>query len=390
LPVSGSAYSLNNGTVFVPIVVNATDTDAGGSVNRIEVYVNGGYAGLVQGGSLNTSLPFTLPGSYSIVVYAYDNLGASTTSAVTTVNVYAAAGGNTEPTASVTSPHPGVSYLPSATIPVSATATDPGGSINRVEFYINSSLLNVLTEGPYTFGLSGISAGSYAFWVRVYDNLGVYTDSQTVSIVVNTPPVVGITAPANNAVITAPASFNLQANATDTDGNLSKVEFYQGTTLIGEDASSPYNWSLNNVTWGTYAYTAKAYDVLGAVITSNAVNVIVNQPPTIGLTASSAYGGYNAPADILLTASPADVDGTISKVEFYSGSQPTPISTRTASPYSYTVTGAPTGTYTYTAKVYDNRSVVTTSNPVSVTVSDELSPSTYTYDELGRLIGIQH
>lgn len=388
LPVSGSAYSLNNGPVVVPIVVNASDT--GGPVNRVEMYVNGGYAGSVLGGTLNSGFVFNNPGAYPIVARAYDNLGVSTDSAATTVNVYAAGGGNTPPTASVASPLPGASYLPSATIPITATATDSGGSISRVEFYLNDSLLNVMTAGPYTFGIGGLATGNYAFRVRAYDNLGVYTDSQTVSIVVNTLPVVGITAPANNAVITAPASFNLQANATDTDGNLSKVEFYQGTTLLGEDASPPYSWSLNNVTWGTYAYTAKAYDALGAVITSNTINVIVNQPPTIGLTASSAYGGYNAPADILLTASPADVDGTISKVEFYSGSQPAPINTRTVPPYTYTVPGAPAGNYTYTAKVYDNRSVVTTSSPVSVTVSNALSPSTYTYDELGRLIGIQH
>lgn len=108
----------------------------------------------------------------------------------------------------------------------------------------------------------------------------------------------------------------------------------------------------------------------------------------MGLTASSVYGGYNAPADILLTATPGDVDGTITKVEFYSGTQL--INTRTAPPYSYTVPGTPAGSYTYTAKVYDNRSAVTTSNAVDVTVSPPLSPATFTYDELGRLIGVQH
>jgi hypothetical protein len=300
------------------------------------------------------------------------------------------AGGNTPPTSSLTSPLPGSTYLPPGSFSIAATASDPSGSINRVEFYRNNSLLYVMTTPPYTFGVGGVPVGNYTFRARAYDNLGVYTDSPDVSVAVNTPPTVSITAPANNAVITAPASFNLQANATDADGNLSKVEFYRGTTLLGEDTSSPYSWSLNNVSWGTYTYTVKAYDALGSVVTSSGVNVVVNQPPTIGLSASSVQGGYSAPADILLTATPGDADGTISKVEFYSASQTTPINTRTTSPYTYTVTGAAAGTYTYTAKVYDNRSAVTTSSPVSVTVTPALSPSTYTYDELGRLIGIQH
>jgi len=385
VPSNGSAYSLNAGPVTVPLLINATDN---ASVNRIELFINGSYLGSVSGGVLTSNISFSNPGTYSIIARAYDNLGISTTSAPSTVNIYAAAAGNAAPATSLTSPLSGASYLPPATIPITATASDPDGSINRVEFYINNNLLNIMPTAPYTFGLGGVAAGSYTFRARAYDNLGVYTDSPTIPIVVNTPPTVSITNPANNTVISAPASFNLQANATDADGNLSKVEFYQGTTLLGEDTSSPYSWPLNNVTWGTYAYTAKAYDALGAVVTSNAVNVVVNQPPTIGLTASSTYGGYNAPADILLTATPGDVDGTITKVEFYSGTQL--INTRTVSPYTYTVPGTPAGSYTYTAKVYDNRSAVTTSNAVNVTVSPSLSPATFTYDELGRLIGVQH
>lgn len=381
VPSNGSAYSLNAGPVTVPLLINAIDN----AVNRIELFINGSYLGSVSGDVLTSNISFINPGTYSIVARAYDNLGISTTSAPSTVNIYAATAGNAAPVTSLTSPLSGDSYLPPATIPITATASDTDGSINRVEFYLNNNLLNIMTAAPYTFGLGGVAAGSYTFRARAYDNLGVYTDSPVIPIVVNTPPTVNITAPANN---TAPASFNLQANATDADGNLGKVEFYQGTTLLGEDNSAPYSWPLNNVSWGTYAYTAKAYDALGAVVTSNPVNVVVNQPPTVGLTASSTYGGYNAPADILLTATPGDVDGTITKVEFYSGTQL--INTRTVSPYTYTVPGTPAGSYTYTAKVYDNRSAVTTSSPVNVTVSPPLSPATFTYDELGRLIGVQH
>jgi hypothetical protein len=381
-PYSGSAYSLNAGPVMVPLLISATDN---ASVSRIELFINGNYIGSVSGNVLTSNIGFSNPGTYSIIARAYDNLGISTTSPPSTVNIYAAAAGNAAPITNLSIP--GASYLPTATVPVTATASDPDGSINRVEFYRNNSLLTVMTAEPYTFGLGGLAVGSYTFRARAYDNLGVYTDSPTIPIVVNTPPVVSITAP---AVINTPASFNLQATATDADGNLSKVEFYQGTTLLGEDTSSPYSWPLSDVTWGTYAYTAKAYDALGAVVTSNAVNVVVNQPPTVSLAASSVNGGYSAPADILLTATPGDVDGTISKVEFYSGSQTTPIYTRTVLPYTYTVVGAPAGTYTYTAKVYDNRSAVATSDAVNVTVSPPLSPAVFTYDELGRLIGVQH
>lgn len=385
-PSNGSAYSLNSGPVTIPVLVNATDN---GLINRIEFFAiyNGStyYLGLVQNG-VETSIGLSGAGAYQFYALAYDNFGVASVSNVATINAYAASSGNTPPTSTLTSPLPGT-LLP-GNISIAATANDPGGSINRVEFYVNEMFKGVDFASPYAGTLVGVGAGNYTLKARAYDNLGVYTDSSSIPIVVNTTPSVSITSPANNVVISAPATFTLQSNALDADGNLSKVEFYQGTTLLGEDATSPYSWSLNNVTWGTYAYTAKAYDALGAVVTSSAVNVVVNQTPTIGLTASNTYGGYNAPADILLTAMPGDVDGTISKVEFYSGTQL--VNTKTASPYEFTVVGAPAGNYTYTAKAYDNRSAVTTSNAVNVTVSPSLSPATFNYDELGRLVGVQH
>lgn len=395
-PIHNTTYSLNNGPVDVPVVFTASDPDAGGSINRVELYVNGVLSTAVPGASIKKIFRFTDPNTYQFSGAVFDNYGKSGNPGPISIKVLAAAPGNTPPVSLLTKPVANATYPSFTNIAFAATATDAGGSINRVEFYRNDgvadSLFKTLTGNlaTYTYTMPGIAAGRYTFKVRAYDDLGVYSDSPAVPVIVNTSPTVSITAPANNALINLPASITLQANATDVDGNISKVEFYEGTTRLGEATAPPYNWVLSNPVSGTYAYTAKVYDALGAVATSNVVNVVVNQPPTIGLSVAGALGGYNAPADIVLTATPADADGTISRVELYSGATTTPFVTLTTAPYSYTVVGAPAGSYTYTAKVYDSRSAVTTSNPVSVTVSPALSPATYTYDELGRLIGVQH
>lgn len=385
VPVNGAAYSLGGGPVAVPIYASASDPNG---VNRIELYLNAAYQGTVLGSTLDGVLTLTTPGTYALVARAYDSFGAAANSPAKTITIHAGAPGNNPPAVNLSSPLQGAVYLPSASIPVSAAASDPDGSVNRVEFLLNDALLAVMTAAPYTFSLPGLSVGNHTFKARAYDNLGVRTDSAPVTVTVNTPPTVGMTQPANNTVVPAPGTFTLQANASDADGNLSKVEFYQGATLLGEDTAPPYTWTLNGVAYGTYAYTAKAYDALGGTATSGAVNVVVNALPNVNLTASSAFGGFHAPAEILLTASASDADGTISKVEFYSGSQP--VGTKTAAPYQLTLSGVQPGTYSYTAKAYDNRSATTTSSPVSVTVAPALSPSAYTYDELGRLIGVQH
>ncbi|WP_281322083.1 Ig-like domain-containing protein [Flavobacterium aestivum] len=97
-------------------------------------------------------------------------------------------------------------------------------------------------------------------------------------------PTVSITSPTNNTNFTPPANITITANASDADGSVSQVEFYNGTTLLGTATTSPYSFAWNSVTAGTYTLTAKAYDDLNAVTTSSAVTVTVstvNQAPTL-------------------------------------------------------------------------------------------------------------
>src|SRR5207248_1752327 len=60
-------------------------------------------------------------------------------------------------------------------------------------------------------------------------------------------------------------------------------------------------------------------------------------------------------------------DGSIARIEFYYGS--TLITTLTAAPYIFTWTSVPQGTYSLTAKAFDNNGVATTSTAVNVTVN---------------------
>jgi chitinase len=91
-----------------------------------------------------------------------------------------------------------------------------------------------------------------------------------------------LTGPAAGASFTAPATVNLTANASDSDGTVSKVEFFQGSTKLGEDTTSPYAFSWTSVAAGTYSVTAKATDNAGAVTTSAALTVTVGSAPVDG------------------------------------------------------------------------------------------------------------
>ena len=70
----------------------------------------------------------------------------------------------------------------------------------------------------------------------------------------------------------APATITLAATATDSDGTVIRVDFYQGATLIGTAASAPYTYTWTGATPGNYALTARATDNRGAATTENYVN----------------------------------------------------------------------------------------------------------------------
>ncbi|MGN6419451.1 MAG: cellulase family glycosylhydrolase [Pseudobacter sp.] len=114
----------------------------------------------------------------------------------------------------------------------------------------------------------------------------------------NAAPTVSITSPANNAGFTSPASVTITATAADSDGTISKVEFFNGATKLGEVTTPPYSYTWNNVAAGNYVLTAKATDNGNTSTTSSAVNIAVTAPPACDAVSASADDG-NVPANVL-------------------------------------------------------------------------------------------
>jgi PKD repeat protein len=151
------------------------------------------------------------------------------------------------------------------------------------------------------------------------------------------------------------------------------VEFFQGATKLGEDATAPYSFEWTSVAAGTYSITAKATDNSGLSTTSQAISVTVSNPaqpqapvaPTVNLI-SLTRGNFTAPASINLVAEAADRDGTVAKVEFFNGN--IKIGEATSAPYSFTWTNVAAGTYMITARATDNSGLTSTSQRMEVIV----------------------
>jgi hypothetical protein len=281
---------------------------------------------------------------------------------------------NTAPTVALSSPAAGATISLPATVDFAATASDTGGSITRVEFYANGNLVGQDTTSPYAFSWSA-PLGSHTLSAVAVDNNGARTTSATRSVTVvtgNNPPVVALTSPTNGAVIALPNSVNLAATATDSDGSIARVEFFNGATKLGEDTTSPFTFTWNAGP-GTHSLTAVAEDNSGTRVTATAVSVTVtNAPPAVTLTAPANGSSFRAGDILSLAALASDTDGTVQRVEFFSGA--TKLGEDTLAPFAFSW-AVPAGTHVLTAAAVDNYGARTVSASVTITATTNAPPT---------------
>lgn len=175
-------------------------------------------------------------------------VGGTTSTGTVNISVVAPAGGLTTSLSSN-----------NAAVQVPANVTIAAGSSSAV-FTANTSVVSSATTATVTTTLNG-------------------TAQATLTVNPNSPPSVSITSPANGASFTAPANITINASASDSNGTVTQVEFFAGSTPLFTDTSSPYSFAWNNVPAGSYTLTARATDNSGGVTTSAPVNITVNVAP---------------------------------------------------------------------------------------------------------------
>jgi glucose/arabinose dehydrogenase len=152
----------------------------------------------------------------------------------------------------------------------------------------------------------------------------------------NMAPTASLTAAATGTVGTA---MILNATAADSDGMVTRVEFLDGSTVLGQDTTAPYSFSWTPTTTGAHSLTARATDDAGAITSSAALTVNVgplgsdNQPPTVSITAPAAFASGLA-GTVTFSANATDNVG-VANVEFQIDG--TALTTDTSAPYSVTV-----------------------------------------------------
>ncbi len=125
-----------------------------------------------------------------------------------------------------------------------------------------------------------------------------------------TPPTVSITSPTGGAAVSG--TITVSANASDNVG-VNRVELYVNGTLVGIDASAPYqfSWKATSIANGPAQLKTVAYDAAGNLAQSPIVTVWVFNPVATApdpLATGYALEYYNAPLDhYYISASASDI-----------------------------------------------------------------------------------
>jgi len=369
-PASGATF-----TAPASISLTATASDPENQLSRVDFFNGSTLLGSASTSPYSYTWSNVAAGSYSVSAIAYDASGQSAQSAPASVTVSQA---NQAPTVSLTAPVSGASFTAPASIAISASASDPENQLSRVDFYNGTTLLGSATAAPYSFTWSNVAAGTYSLSAIARDAGGLTAQSAAVSVTVtaaNQAPSVSVTSPANGATFSAPASITISANASDPENQLTRVDFYNGTTLLGSDTTAPYSFAWTNVAAGTYSLSAIARDGGGLTKQSTAVSVTVsapNQPPAVSIASPAGGATFTAPASIAITANASDPENQLTRVDFYNGT--TLLGSDTTAPYSFTWTNVAAGTYALSAIARDAGGLTKQSAAVSVTVSVATQP----------------
>src|SRR5664280_201517 len=238
--LSGFAATANvlvgsSGLVFTPATTNIAVNDRviwtwAGNNHSTTSDTNGLWDSLVNNAPHSFTNTFTSAGTFPYHCTIHVNFGMKGTIIVASPNV--------PPIVTITNPVSGTVFAAPANVAIQASASDTDGTVTNVQFLVGSTVLSNDAAAPFFAVTNNLAAGSYTLSAIASDKSGAKA-TNSVSIVVDTPPSVTITNPASGTVFAAPANVTIQASASDTNGTVTNVQFRVGANVVTNKATAP-------------------------------------------------------------------------------------------------------------------------------------------------------
>jgi len=251
---------------------------------KVEFFQDGVQIGERLSPPYNFPLQNLFSGNYSFTAVAHDSAGNSAVSTPVLITVT-----NAPPVVDLLSPSDGSRFSALANVPLVAQASDPNGTVSRVEMFQGSVLLSnaIKAGGTWQLDWTNLNVGYYTVSARAFDNEGANNSSLPVTFeVTNVPPVISITQPLDG-VVRAPGPVEVLVEASDANGSIAEISlFADGTQLTSAAGQASLAYSWLNPAFGERVLTARAVDDHGGTTISTSVRVTIDPeliPPVISL-----------------------------------------------------------------------------------------------------------
>ncbi len=170
---------------------------------------------------------------------------------------------------------------------------------------------------------------------------------------VNVAPTISLKKPANNSTYRIGDTIILEATASDSNGNLEKVNFKINGDFYKRILKAPFKTTFKPKRAGTYKIIAKSFDTKG-LSREKLVTITVKarrRRPAVAVTSPANGSVYKLGETINLSANATDPDGNLDKVNYNINGKF--YKTLARAPYNTNFKPTEAGTYKIIAKSFD-------------------------------------
>ena len=361
-----------------PVVIGTTTLPAGqtGAAYAATLQATGGsgtYGWRVTAGALPAGLSLAAAtgvlrgtpgqsGTFPITVQAQDAADPANVAG----QAYALRIASTPPAVSLASPIPGATLV-GPTAALVAAATDADGTVTRVDFYANATILGSASAAPWSITWDPVAPGTYRLTAVATDNDGLTTTSAAADVTVVAPVSIatvsvpqGQTGTPYAVTLSATGGTGAYTWSVAAGGLPGGVSLGTSSGLIAGTPSQS----------GTSTFTVRAQDPSDPTnAATRSYTLTIGSPPMVApmvAITTPVTGATITSASIGIAATASDADGTVAHVTFLING--VVVGDDRTSPWGATWDATTPGTYTLMARAYDNVGNVGTSLPVSITV----------------------
>lgn len=244
----------------------------------VDFYINGQMVGTVAVRPFNFIWEANLEGVVSVFAVAQQELSdGSIVSAASATQVISLAEDENPVIGSFTYTFPGqgaskTKPLVNEKLSFTVTASD-NGRVETLELLRNNLTVKTISNPTFPVIIDDLppGLGSYTYAVVVTDNSGrqVQTSGASnlvIEVVAGAAPTAVIISPSNDDKFLPNETITMRANATDSDGKVTSVQFYVNGVEQGAPATTaPYERSFTPSAAGSYSLTVRATDNSGNV-----------------------------------------------------------------------------------------------------------------------------